>query len=276
MSGRCRRSTCTAWNTSTACSSSSCRSSRHRATKVPERPTPALRGQRTGCEGPPCAPSSQPASPAGPALEDGGPRAGAEGPGEGAPVPPARCPPHLQCTRRGPAPTVALACSRTSSTKASRELGASGTLWSGQVVNCSCFTLRCRCWAAWGGGGAGVLAQPLSCHQAPRAGWPLPPGVAALAPPASSESACRGCPGRGAPLPQEVTAQEADGARGPEPSTAQAETSFLSRPRMTLSLHSAARPFRNHQPPGQAGGQRPRGGLTLPKECSPLPSRART
>lgn len=168
MSGRCRRSTCTAWNTSTACSSSSCRSSRHRATKVPERPTPALRGQRTGCEGPPCAPSSQPASPAGPALEDGGPRAGAEGPGEGAPVPPARCPPHLQCTRRGPAPTVALACSRTSSTKASRELGASGTLWSGQVVNCSCFTLRCRCWAAWGGGRG----------RGPRSALVLPPGPA--------------------------------------------------------------------------------------------------
>lgn len=152
MSGRCRRSTCTAWNTSTTCSSSSCRSSRHKTTKVPERPTPALWGQRAGCEGPLCAPSSQPASPAGRALEDGGPRAGAEGPGEGAPVPPARRLPHLQCTRRGPAPTVALACSWTSSTKASRELGASGTLWSGQVVNYSCFTRCGHCWAAWGRG----------------------------------------------------------------------------------------------------------------------------
>lgn len=44
-------------------------------------------------------------------------------------------------------PWVALACSRTSSTKASREPGASGMLWSGQVVNCSCFTLRHCGWA---------------------------------------------------------------------------------------------------------------------------------
>lgn len=54
-------------------------------------------------------------------------------------------------------------------------------------------------------------------------------------------------------------------------SQAQAETSFLSQPRMTLSLRSAARPFRNQKPPRQAGGQRPRGELTLPQECPPLP-----
>lgn len=209
MSGRCRRSTCTAWNTSTACSSSSCRSSRHRATKVPERPTPALRGQRTGCEGPPCAPSSQPASPAGPALEDGGPRAGAEGPGEGAPVPPAHCPPHLQCTRRGPAPTVALACSRTSSTKASRELGASGTLWSGQVVNCSCFTLRCRCWAAWGGAGQGSSLSPCPATRPRGQAGPCPPGLLPwlLQPPASlpaggAQAGGHRCPRRSRPRRQ--------------------------------------------------------------------------
>lgn len=42
---------------------------------------------------------------------------------------------------------MALACSRTRSVKASREPGPSGTLWSAQVVNCSCFTLRCCGWA---------------------------------------------------------------------------------------------------------------------------------
>lgn len=52
MRGRCSRSVYTVWNTSTVCSSSSCCSSLDRATKVPERPTPALQGQRAqACEG---------------------------------------------------------------------------------------------------------------------------------------------------------------------------------------------------------------------------------
>lgn len=205
-----------------------------------------------------------------------------EGPGQGHRVrvggsrAPTSHPPHLQCTRRGPAPVAALACSRTSSTKASRELGASGTLWSGQVVNCSCFTVRGHRWAAWGGAGR---ESSLSPHLPPDpAGGlgPPTPGTLPSPPPASRGVCLLGVPRQGALLPQEVTTQEADGARGPEPSAAQAETSLLSRPWMTLSLPSATGPFHNHQPPGLAGGQRPRGELTLPRECPPLPWWAHT
>lgn len=105
---------------------------------------------------------------------------------------------------------------------------------------------------------------------------PPTPGTLPSPPPASRGVCLLGVPRQGALLPQEVTTQEADGARGPEPSAAQAETSLLSWPWMTLSLHSAARPFHNHQPPGLAGGQRPRGELTRPQECPPLPWWAHT
>ena len=236
--------------------------------RCPSGPHPRCGDIGPGREGPPRAPSPGPALPAGRALEDGGPRAGA-------PVPPTRRLPHLQCTRRGPAPTAALACSRASSTKASRELGASGTLWSGQVVNCSCFTLRSCCWAAWGWGGGPLSALILPPDPAGGLRHPAPRMLPS--PPPASRGVCPlGVPRQGAPLPQEVTAREADGARGPEPSAAQAETSLLSRPWMTLSLPSASQPFHNHQPPGLAGGQRPRGELPLPRECPPLPLRAHT
>lgn len=109
-------------------------------------------------------------------------------------------------------PWAALACSWTRSTKASRELGVSGTPWSGQVVNCSCFTLRAGCWAAWGWGSRG-----LRCFSSPLNPGPLQPSLPSSERGQAGPPHIQSCPWddqtEGIP-PLEVTAWEGEWGAG--------------------------------------------------------------